>query len=132
VHSYQESEVVDLVVVTQHNRLWVGRMTRLEASDQMRAWYVARDRIYKKGEGWEDAKQFLDHGTLAINCWVGGNPEAEKTMCMLTVAWKHVIGMYIQDIKTPSESYFEKAGKLMDKELKDRERGDEWKKEEDE
>ena len=115
---------VHLVFVTHHEHLWAYNLTRKMASQIMRDWWNARERVRTKAEGWEGLRDWLERGTFALN----RNPEGKPDYADMVVGWEHVIGMYIYDIEQSTQERIaasqEKLVKMMEKQSK---QGDEWK-----
>lgn len=128
------TDLVDIVFVTIQNYIYVSRRTRQQASDDIRIWWSARNRVMDNHPDKEKDEQWLRFGTIAINVPVDGMAERDGgTAAIVAVAMEHVIGMYVKEIGPDTAAVVhakaaEKIAALMEKEAKERSCGDDWKK----
>lgn len=130
-----ENDLVDLVCITPHNFLYRSGITRKEASDIIAAWYLWREAVRKKVDGWEKYADWLENGTLAHNvadkAKNGEVAEEGTVFSYWAIAWKHVLGMYVKERDTESIAVQEKMAAAMSRlaEIEQRklDEGNEWK-----
>lgn len=117
-------DIVQMIVVTTHNHVYIQHVTRREASDHMRSWYNAR-KVIGNGEGPEidDKKSWLQWGTLSTKT---ASDDGSETFTHAVIGWNSIIGMYILEGSTSTDRLAtaqEKIAKAISGELG---RGEEW------
>ena len=123
------------MVVTHQNYFWFS-MTHQEASDIMRCWFMWREQIRKREQGWEESERWLKFGTLAGNVvGISGGPDEGVDLCTRVVGWEYVIGMYTRVPELTAQergvAALEKANSIMEQQLRDHQAGENWKDEDD-
>ena len=118
-------EQVYLVVFTASNYVWSPPIPRELAIHLMTRWEALRTKILKKEEGWEEAQNHLDKGTLMIE-WAPDGPTNDSNKFIIwCIAINPIIGMYIRELN--AESPQERIAKAVEKASNQVPPGDEWK-----
>lgn len=130
-------QLVHLVIVMSGNVSWVSNIPKSIASEYIRAWYVAKDTVYKDpfGESSAKARHWLKYGVMCFNeKWppLPPCPDCDKeiddgTMAFSAVDVGEIKAMYIQSGMSPQQYMAENFKRMVDEEIRRRREGDEWK-----
>lgn len=129
-------QLVHLVVVMSGNVSWVSYIPKSTASKYIRAWYKAKDRVYRDpfGESSAKARHWLKYGVMCFNEKWPSLPthsdcgeEDDGIIAFSAVEVESIKAMYIQSGASPQQYIAESFKRMVDDEIKRRREGEEWK-----
>lgn len=120
-------DIVDLVIVTPHNFLYVSGIPRQQASDTIREWFHARDTFSKCRwlyRVWRTLRCWLSLQTFAIN-YEGEEPGT--TFAQWAIGAESIIGMYIKEREiSVQERLVQTQERLVKAVTREVNQGEEW------